>query len=68
MAFTEIAATLLPNGKTVHNTFGMPDHPSADSTSNIKNHIKGGEFLKNVDIFIWDEAPMAPKYDMELVD
>ena len=68
MAFTGIAATLLANGRTVHKTFGMPVPLFSDSTSNIKNQTKEGEFLKNVDIFIWDEAPMAPKYARELVD
>ena len=68
MAFTGIAATLLPNGRKVHKTFGMPVPLFSDSTSNVNNQTKQGEFLKNVDIFIWDEAPMAPKYAMELVD
>ena len=68
MAFTGKAATLLPNGRTVHKTFGMPVPLFADSTSNIKHQTKQGEFLKNVDIFIWDEAPTVPKYAMEVVD
>ena len=68
MAFTGIAATLIPNGRTVHKTFGLPVPLFSDLTSNIKNQTKGGEFFKNVDIFIWDEAPMAPQYAMELVD
>ena len=46
----------------------MPVPLFADSTSNITNQTKEGEFLKNVDIFIWDEAPMPSKYAMELVD
>jgi len=24
--------------------------------------------LKNTDIFIWDEAPMAPQYSLEIMD
>ena len=66
-AFTGIAATLLPSGRIVHKTFGMPVPLFAELTSNIKNQSKEGEFFKNVDIFIWDEAPMTPKYAMELV-
>lgn len=48
MAFTGIAAILLPQGKTIHKTFGMP--------------------VPLFDIFIWDDAPMAPRYALELVD
>ena len=62
MAFTGIVGTLLPNGRTVHKTFGMPVPLLAASTSNIKNQTKKGTKHR------WDEAPMAPKYAMELVD
>ena len=44
MAVTEISASLLSNGRTVHKTFGMPVPLFADSTSNIKNQTKEGEF------------------------
>ena len=36
MAYTGIAAILLPGGKTVHKTFGIPVPTYSDSTSNIK--------------------------------
>ena len=52
MAFTGIAATLLPNGKTVHKTFALPVPFFSDSSSNIKIQSKEAEKLKNVDIFI----------------
>ncbi|EZA50914.1 hypothetical protein X777_10741 [Ooceraea biroi] len=55
MAFTGIAVTLLPAGKTVHKTFGLPVPLFVDSSSSIK-------------IFIWDEAPMAPRYALEFMD
>ena len=67
MAFTGIAAILLPQGKTVYKTFGMPVPLFYDSVSNIKNQSKDAEYLKNVDIFIWDEAPIAPRYALELI-
>ena len=34
MAFTEIAATLLPNEKTVHKVLRLPVHLLSDSSSN----------------------------------
>lgn len=68
MAFTGIAATLLPNGKTVHKVFGLPVPLYSDSSSSIKVNSKEGEFLKKIDVFIWDEAPMAPKYALKIMD
>ena len=68
MAFTGIAATLLPNGRTVHKTFDLPDSMYNDSSSNIKAQSKEGLFLKETKIFIWDEAPIAPKYALEIVN
>ncbi|XP_043480510.1 uncharacterized protein LOC122510138 [Leptopilina heterotoma] len=68
MAFTGIATTLLPNGKTVHKVLGLPVPLYSDSSSNIKVQSKEGLYLKNMDVFIWDEAPMAPKYALEIMD
>ncbi|XP_043479916.1 uncharacterized protein LOC122509746 [Leptopilina heterotoma] len=68
MAFTGIAATLLPNGKTVHKILGLPVPLYSDSSSSIKVQSKEGTFLKGTDVFIWDEAPMAPKYALEIMD
>ncbi|XP_036147162.1 uncharacterized protein LOC118647075 [Monomorium pharaonis] len=68
MAFTGIAATLLPAGKTVHKTFGLPVPLFADSSSSIKIQSKEAQYLKETDIYIWDEAPMAPRYALEIMD
>ncbi|XP_034936338.1 ATP-dependent DNA helicase PIF1-like [Chelonus insularis] len=68
MAYTGIAATLLPNGKTTHETFSLPVPIHEDSSSNIKPNSKQGQYLKNIDAFIWDEAPMAPRYVLEVID
>jgi len=40
MAFTDIAATLLLAGKTIHKTFGLPVLLFADSSSIIKIQSK----------------------------
>ncbi|XP_034934873.1 uncharacterized protein [Chelonus insularis] len=68
MAYTGIAATLLPNGRTVHKTFGLPVPMFSDSSSNIKIQSKEGKYLLETDVFIWDEAPMAPRYALEIMD
>ena len=43
MAFTGIAATLLPEGKTVHKTLGLPVPLFSDSSSNIKSQSTAGQ-------------------------
>jgi len=68
MAFTGIAATLLPNRKTIHKILGLPVPLFANSTSNIKVQSKEPKKLKLVNIFIIDEAPMAPRYVLEIMD
>ncbi|XP_015125693.1 uncharacterized protein LOC107047436, partial [Diachasma alloeum] len=68
MAFTGIAATLLPYGKTVHKTLGLPVPLYVDSTSTIKIGTKEANVLKETNIFIWDEAPMAPRYALEIMN
>jgi len=68
MAFTGIAATLLPAGRTIHKTFGLPVPLFADSSSAIKIQSKEAQYLKETDIYIWDEAPMAPRYALEIMD
>lgn len=66
MAFTGIAATLLPEGKTVHKIFQLPVPLYSDSSSRLE--LREAAYLKEIDVFIWDEAPMAPRYAIELMD
>ncbi|XP_063991156.1 uncharacterized protein LOC135169788 [Diachasmimorpha longicaudata] len=68
MAFIGIAAILLPRGKTVHQSFGMPVPIFNDSVSNFRSQSSKAQYLREVDVFIWDEAKMAPRYALELVD
>ncbi|XP_058799371.1 ATP-dependent DNA helicase pif1-like [Phymastichus coffea] len=68
MTFTGIAAILLPKGKTVHKTFGLPVPMYSDSSSSIRAQSKEGLLLKETKVFIWDEAPMAPRYALEIVN
>jgi len=68
MAFTSIAATLLPAGKTVHKTFRLLVPLFIDSSSSIKIQFKEAYYLKETDIFISDKAPMTPQYALEIMD
>ncbi|XP_033225990.1 uncharacterized protein LOC117178674 [Belonocnema kinseyi] len=68
MAFTGIAATLLPEGKKIHKTLGLPVPLFSDSSLNIKANSRKVKKMINTDIFIWYEAPMSPRYDLEVID
>ena len=68
MAFTGIAPTLLPNGKTVHKVLGLLVPLLSDSSSNFSVQSKEGQFSRQTDLLIWDEAPMAPRYALEIID
>ena len=68
MAFTGIAATLLPKRMTVHKVLGLPVPLLSDSSSDIAVQSTEGQFLRQTDAFIWDEAPMAPLYTLEIMD
>ncbi|XP_043464207.1 ATP-dependent DNA helicase PIF1-like [Leptopilina heterotoma] len=46
----------------------MPVPLFSDFVSNFKSQSKDAEYLKQVDVFIWDEAPMAPRYALKLID
>ncbi|KAH7716721.1 Protein F59H6.5 [Aphelenchoides avenae] len=66
MASTGAAAILLPTGSTAHQAAGLPVPLFNDCTANPR----GARLRKfaNADVFIWDEAPMSPRYATEAVD
>jgi hypothetical protein len=68
MAFTGIAATNLKKGRTLHNRFKLPLNVNKNSNSGIENIGKDADELRNCDIFIWDEAPMASLHMLEIID
>ncbi|KAL7078123.1 hypothetical protein ACQ4LE_002796 [Meloidogyne hapla] len=65
MAFTGIAATLLPGGRTMHNRFGLNLNMS---NSKIGPCSKAWKELKDIDLFICDEAPMVHKRALVTID
>ncbi|CAF2815474.1 unnamed protein product [Rotaria sp. Silwood2] len=68
VAWTGIAASLLPVGRTVHSRFKLPVPILETSTSSIRPHSKEAEDIKKTEVFIWDEASMAPSYAPKAVD
>ncbi|CAF1256956.1 unnamed protein product, partial [Didymodactylos carnosus] len=68
VAWTRIAASLVPEGRTVHSRFKLPVPILETSTSSIRPNSKGAEEIRKTQVFIWDEAPMAPSYALNAVD
>uniref|UniRef100_A0A7E4URS8 ATP-dependent DNA helicase n=1 Tax=Panagrellus redivivus TaxID=6233 RepID=A0A7E4URS8_PANRE len=69
VAWSGIAATLLPHGRTVHSAFKLPvPLDEVNKLSLMKVQSPEAQRLREVDIIIWDEAPMAPKLALEAVD
>ena len=65
-AYTGIAASLLPEGQTIHSRFGVPFVLERDTT--WEHTGPKFEALKNCDLILWDEVSMAHKYMIEAVD
>ena len=69
MAFTGIAATLLPHGRTLHNRFGLPVPIYSTSSSSIKStNLKQREEIKNTDVYITDELSNVPNHALRIID
>ncbi|CAF4341595.1 unnamed protein product [Rotaria sp. Silwood2] len=68
VAWTGIAASLLPEGRTVHSRFKLPVPILETSTSSIRPNSQEAEEIRKTQVFIWDEAPMAPCYALNAVD
>ncbi|CAF2725431.1 unnamed protein product [Rotaria sp. Silwood2] len=67
VAWTGIAATLLPCGITCHSAFSLPLDFSTIKFPRL-TQAKKKEFLKSIDLPILDKAPMAPGTALEIVD
>lgn len=63
-AWTGIAATLLPHGRTAASVFKL-DIKNSCKTSSHKRQMKPARLLGEHDVVIWDEASMIPKNALE---
>jgi ATP-dependent DNA helicase PIF1 len=68
VAWTGKAATLLIEERTVHSTFQLPLELNETSTSNMTLNSKKAKILREADIIVWDEAPMAPIMALNTID
>ena len=68
VAWTGIAAMLLPGGATAHSTFKIPLDLDASSVLCLRGQSPEAHKLRAADVIIWDEAPMAPANALDAVD
>nr|GEV68805.1 helicase [Tanacetum cinerariifolium] len=68
VASSGIASLLLPDGRTAHSRFVIPLELVENSTCEIKQNTHLAELLQEVQLIIWDEAPMTQKYAFEALD
>lgn len=68
VASSGIAATLLDGGITAHSKFRIPIAIHEDSICNFSLQSPEAIAIKQAEIIIWDEAPMAHKHCFEAVD
>ncbi|CAF1386153.1 unnamed protein product, partial [Rotaria sordida] len=68
VAWTGNAASLSPEGRTLHSRFKLPVPILETSTSSIRQNSKEAEEIRKTQVFIWDEAPMAPSHALNAAD
>ncbi|GJR09502.1 ATP-dependent DNA helicase PIF1 [Tanacetum coccineum] len=68
VASSGIASLLLPAGRTAHSRFVIPLELLENSTCGIKQNTHLAELMQEVELIIWDEAPMTQKYAFEALD
>jgi hypothetical protein len=67
-ATTGIAATLLPNGRTMHSRCKVPINITAESTCSVTRRDRTGKLIIESKLFVCDEVTSAPRYCFEAVD
>ncbi|PIO54206.1 hypothetical protein TELCIR_24436, partial [Teladorsagia circumcincta] len=67
VAWTGIAANLLPRGRTASSTFKLNIHDGGRS-STMKRESMEARVLRDVSVIFWDEISMVPKWTLEAVD
>nr|GEW18184.1 ATP-dependent DNA helicase PIF1-like [Tanacetum cinerariifolium] len=63
-----IASLLLSGGRTAHSRFVILLELLKNSTCGIKQNTYLAKLMQQVELIIWDEAPMTQKYAFEALD
>lgn len=68
VAWTGIAAMLLPHGRTVHSRFKLPLNLHEHSVSSLHVNSKEAAIIRSAKLIIWDKAPMAKKHSLMCIN
>uniref|UniRef100_A0A914XLI5 ATP-dependent DNA helicase n=1 Tax=Plectus sambesii TaxID=2011161 RepID=A0A914XLI5_9BILA len=68
VAWTGIAATLLPGGRTMHSQFKLPLHLFDNLMCNLNPASKEAEAIRDAAVIFWDEALMAPNCALKAIN
>ncbi|GKE44255.1 DNA helicase, partial [Tanacetum coccineum] len=68
VASSGIASLLLPAGRTAHSRFKLPLDLTNKSICHAKKHSQLANLLIEIDLIIWDEAPMNDRRYFEALD
>ncbi|KAK1389465.1 hypothetical protein POM88_017643 [Heracleum sosnowskyi] len=68
VAFSGIAATLMPGGRTAHSRFKIPIVLDDCSSCAIHHDSDIAKLIKRTSLIIWDGAPMQHRYAFECLD
>ncbi|GKD01762.1 ATP-dependent DNA helicase PIF1-like protein [Tanacetum coccineum] len=68
VASSRITSLLLPDGRMAQSRFVIPLELMENSTCGIKQNTHLAELIQQVQLIIWDEAPMTQKYAFEALD
>ncbi|XP_073035172.1 uncharacterized protein [Primulina eburnea] len=67
-ATSRVAASILPGGRTAHSRFKIPIDLHDKSYCTISKQSGLAELCRKTHLIIWDEAPMAKRLAIEVVD
>ena len=68
VGWSRIADNLLINGKTAPTAFKLLLNINDRSTCNISHNSTYANYIKSIDVLIWDEISMSNKYAFDTVD
>ncbi|KAH0715051.1 hypothetical protein KY284_007956 [Solanum tuberosum] len=63
-----VIVAILPGGHTSHSIFGIPLQANETKMTNMSKQGGGAKLIRLAKIIIWDEAPMAKRHTIEIVD
>uniref|UniRef100_A0A7I4XXQ7 ATP-dependent DNA helicase n=1 Tax=Haemonchus contortus TaxID=6289 RepID=A0A7I4XXQ7_HAECO len=67
VAWTGIAANLLPHGRTASSTFKLNIHDGCKTSTMTRESVEA-RALHEISVIFWDEISMVPKWTLEAVD